>query len=118
MNRKSHITITRTPKRSLALPLAVLLFVLTAAAFAHEGFEHVMGTVVKIADNVLTVKTSKGDVEVKLDGKTEITKNNHKAQRADLTPGVRVVVDVPEGAKDKIAHSVKIGVAPPAKGQI
>jgi hypothetical protein len=66
---------------------------------------------VKLADNVLTVKTSKGNVDVKLDAKTELTKDNHKAQRADLAPGVRVVVDVPEGSKDKIAHSVKIGAA-------
>jgi Co/Zn/Cd efflux system component len=114
MNRKSHITITRISNYSLALSIAVILSVLMAAAFAHEGFDHVMGTVVKIADNVLTVKTSKGNVEVKLDGKTEITKDNHKAQRADLAPGVRVVVDVPEGSKDKIAHSVKIGTATPA----
>src|SRR5579871_1917367 len=44
---------------------------------------------------------------VKLGSKTELTKDNHKAQRADLAPGARVVVDVPEGSKDKIAHSVK-----------
>lgn len=113
MNLKSRITITRISRCSLALWLAAALFLVTAA-FAHEGFEHVMGTVVKISDNVLTVKTSKGNVDVKLDGKTELTKDSHKAQLTDLAPGVRVVVDVPEGSKDKIAHSVKIGTAPPA----
>ena len=70
-----------------------------------------MGTVVKVADHVLTVKTTKGNVDVKLDEKTEITKNGAKADVADLKPGVRVVVDIPEGSKEKIAHSVKIGVA-------
>ena len=117
MKLKSHITITRTPNGSRAPSLAVVLFVLMVSAFAHGGFDHVMGTVVKIADNVLTVKTAKGNVEVRLDEKTELTKDNHKAQRADLAPGVRVVVDVPEGSKDKIAHSVKIGTAPAMKGQ-
>ena len=33
------------------------------------------------------------------------------AQAADLKAGVRVVVDVPEGSKTKLAHSVKIGAA-------
>ena len=114
MNLKSRIAITKLANRSLVLSLVVLLSVLVPLAFAHEGFEHVMGTVVKISDNVLTVKTAKGNVDVKLDGKTEITKDNRQAQRADLAPGVRVVVDVPEGSKDKIAHSVKIGTAPAA----
>jgi hypothetical protein len=82
--------------------------------FAHEGFDHVMGTVVTSAGNVLTVKTAKGNVDVKLDDKTELTKGSQKALPADLKPGVRVVVDIPEGSKDKIAHSVKIGVAAPA----
>jgi len=79
--------------------------------FAHGGFDHVMGTIVKVADNVLTVKTTKGNVDVKLDEKTELTKNDQKAQLSDLAPGARVVVDIPEGSKDKIAHSVKIGSA-------
>jgi hypothetical protein len=48
---------------------------------------------------------------VKLDDKTELTRNDQKALVTDLKPGVRVVVDIPEGSKDKIAHSVKIGVA-------
>ena len=29
----------------------------------------------------------------------------------ELKPGVRVVVDIPEGNKEKLAHSVKIGAA-------
>ena len=114
MNLKPHIAIAKATNRSLVLSLAVILSVVAPLAPAHEGFDHVMGTVVQLAENVLTVKTSKGNVDVKLDGKTELTKDNHQARRADLAPGVRVVVDVPEGSKDKIAHSVKIGTAPPA----
>ena len=78
---------------------------------AHGGFEHVIGTVVKVGNNVLTVKTAKGNVDVLLNEKTEITKNDQKANAADLKPGTRVVVDVPEGSKDKVAHSVKVGVS-------
>jgi VCBS repeat-containing protein len=71
----------------------------------------VIGTVVKAENNALTVKTAKGDVDIKLNEKTEITRNDRKAQVADLKPGTRVVVDVPEGSKDRVAHSVKVGVS-------
>ena len=111
MSLKSNITITKILNRSLSLCLSLTLFVLAAPVFAHGGFDHVMGTVVTVANNVLTVKTAKGNVDVKLDAKTDLMKNDQRAQLADLTPGARVVVDIPEGSKDKIAHSVKIGVA-------
>jgi len=81
------------------------------AVLAHGGFDHVIGTVAGVSGNVLTVKTTKGNVDVKLDDKTEISKGDLKVQAADLKLGLRVVVDIPEGSKDKIAHSVKVGAA-------
>ncbi len=111
MTFKSTIAAIRTLDRCVSLSLAVVLFVLAAPVFAHGGFDHVIGNVVKISNNVLTVKTSTGSVDVKLDAKTEITKDKQKAQLADLAPGVRVVVDIPEDSKDKLAHAVKIGTA-------
>ncbi len=102
MNRRPNIIITS---------LIALLLACSVQIFAHGGFDHVTGTVVKLDNNVLTVKTAKGDVPVTLDSKTEITLGDHAAQIADLKPGVRVVVDVPEGSKTKVAHSVKIGSA-------
>jgi hypothetical protein len=108
MTNQLNITITKRLQRIVGLGLSAALLVL-----AHGGFDHVMGTVVQVTKNVMTVKTAKGNVEVKLDEKTELTKNGQKAQAADLTPGTRVVVDIPEGgpagSKDKIAHSVKMG---------
>ena len=100
MNRKHNIIITSLATLALSIPV-----------LAHGGFEHVMGTVVKADAKMLTVKTTKGDVAVMLNEKTEITKADKKAMVEDLTPGVRVVVDIPEGSKEKIAHSVKVGVA-------
>ncbi len=91
-----------------------MLLVCAAPVFAHGGFDHVMGTVAKVDNNVLTVKTAKGDVDVKLNPQTEITKASQKAAIEDLKPGTRVVVDIPEGSKDRVAHSVKVGVAAPA----
>jgi hypothetical protein len=112
MNLKSRITTIRASigALALALTLAVTLLLPAKPVFAHGGFDHVSGTVVKVVDKVLTVKTTKGNVDVKLDDKTELTKNDQKGLIVDLKPGVRVIVDIPEGSKDKIAHSVKIGV--------
>ncbi|HEV3330487.1 MAG TPA: hypothetical protein VG096_05870 [Bryobacteraceae bacterium] len=107
MNQRLNTTITT----SGALCLCLLLLSFAVPVFAHGGFDHVIGTVVTVSNNVLTVKTAKGNVDVKLDDKTELTKSDQKAQIADLKPGIRVVVDIPEGSKDKIAHSVKLGTA-------
>jgi hypothetical protein len=106
MNHNHIITTKR-----LALFVSMALLTLAVQLMAHGGFDHVIGTVVKVENNVLTVKSAKGNVDVKLNDKTEITMNDQKAEIADLKPGVRIVVDVPEGSKDKIAHSVKIGVS-------
>ena len=103
MNHHNNITTNR-------LWLILVVFALSNLLIAHGGFDHVLGTVVKVENNVLTVKTAKGNVDVTLNEKTEITKADQKAQLADLKPGMRVVVDVPEGSKDRIAHSVKVGV--------
>ena len=111
MTNRPNIATGKLPNRTLGLGLSLILLVLgaSAPAFAHGGFDHIRGTVVKVANNVLTVKTAKGNVDVKLDNRTELTRNDQKAQLADLKVGARVIVEVPEGSKDKIAHSVKIG---------
>jgi len=109
MNQPSSTTTIKTALRACASCLLLLAF--TIPLFAHGGFDHVIGTVVTVSNNVLTVKTSKGNVDVKLDDKTEITRADQKAQVADLKPGTRVVVDIPEGSKDRLAHSVKLGTA-------
>lgn len=103
---------TITKARRAAPALAVIFGLLAFAAaplFAHGGFDHVIGTVSKVDNNVMTVKTTKGDVDVKLNAQTEISKGDQKAAVEDLKPGIRVVVDIPEGSKDHVAHSVKMG---------
>jgi hypothetical protein len=101
-----HRSIIITTKR--ILPILALLA--AVQLFAHGGFDHVMGTVLTITGNKVTVKTAAGTTDVKLDEKTEFTKDGLKAHADDLKPGMRVVFDIPEGSKDKIAHSVKMGV--------
>ena len=106
MNQKLNIITRRIA--TLGVVLAVLA---TAQGFAHGGMKHVMGTVVKVDNAILTVKTAKGNVDVQLNDKTEITSNNQPAQLTDLKPGTRVVVDVIGAGKNQVAHSIKIGKA-------
>jgi hypothetical protein len=80
-------------------------------AFAHSGFDHIRGTVARVANDVLTVKTEHGNVDVKLDSRTGLIRDNHKALVSDLKPGARVIAEVPEGSKDRFAQSVRIGAA-------
>jgi len=102
---------------SLLVAIILTLMALAAPSLAHGGFDHVRGTVVSVNDNVLTVKTSTGDVAVKLDSRTQFTKNDRKAQLSDLVPGARVIVEVPqEKNKERVAQSVKIGAAPSITG--
>jgi RNase P/RNase MRP subunit p29 len=98
-------------RKSTIITSLLLGLVLAVVAAAHGGFDHVIGTVVKLDNNMVTVKTVHGNVDVKLDDQTEITRGDHKGEAADLKPGTRVVIDIPEGSKDKIAHSVKVGVS-------
>lgn len=115
MKNRFSIT-TDKPHRVLALALGLIL--LAAGAFAHGGFDHIRGTVVKVADNVLTVKTATGNVDFKLDSRTSLTRNDAKAQVADLKQGTRIVVEVPEGSKDRVARLIRIGTAPKAPAPV
>lgn len=98
--------------RKPALSLAAAVLAIAQVAFAHAGFNHVVGTVAKVSGNVLTVKTAEGNVDVKLDGKTELTRKDRNAHIADLKRGTRIVAEVPEGSTDNVAQSVRIGSAP------
>ena len=90
-----------------------IILTLTPLA-AHGGFDHIRGTVVSVNNNVLTVNTPTGNVAVKLDSRTQLTKNDQKAQLSDLAPGARVIVEVPQTKdKEKVAQSVKIGAGAP-----
>ncbi len=110
MNHSRLIIISALKRGAVALSIFGMLAI-AGQLSAHGGFDHVVGTVVKVEQNVLTVKTAKGNVDVRLNEKTEITRSGQKSGIADLKPGTRIVVDVPEGAKEKIAHSVKVGVS-------
>ncbi len=95
--------------------LAVLLvcLVVTAAAFTHEGMEHVMGTVTQASADSITVKTTKGVlVTVALATDTQFMKDKVAIKIADVKMGDRVVIEAKKDPKDAtklVAHMVMIG---------
>ena len=109
--KQNNIITTTSRTRQLLSWLIVAFLASAIELIAHPGFNHVIGTVVKMENNVLMVRTSKGTVDVRLDEKTVITKGDQKAAIADLSPGTRVVVEIPVDSKEKVAHSVNVGVS-------
>ena len=107
----------RTITKGLAaagLALAVALTTLIVPVNAHEGMEHITGTVVSVAENVLSVKTTKGTtVEVRLDAKTDYAQGKERVRLSDVKPGSRVVVHAMKINGALVAHEVSIGVNKP-----
>ena len=107
-------TITKTLAAwSLALTVALAgVTALAPAARAHEGMEHITGTVVTVGDNTLSIKDTKGKtVDVHVDAKTEYALRKTAAKFTDLKAGDRVVVHAMEMNGSMVAHEVNIGTA-------
>lgn len=91
----------------------VALTIGATAAFAHNGIEHVMGTVKSVTDSSITVDTVKHtSITVMVDASTTYTNKEARATLKDLKTGERVVIDAKDGT-DKKLHgiSVKWGAA-------
>lgn len=80
-----------------------LLFAVELVAFAHAGMEHVMGTVVAVTDNSITVDTVKHTkVTVLIDPSTKFIDNNSQALLKDLKIGDRVVIHAKRNPDKKL----------------
>jgi Domain of unknown function (DUF5666) len=90
---------------------------LAAATFAHNGMEHVMGTVKTISANSVTVETAAQEpktITVALLPSTKFVKSGADASLKDLKVGDRVMVEAKEDSSDKLeAVSVTFGKQPP-----
>ena len=109
----------RFTKRFHTLAASVALIIGSTAAFAHNGIEHVLGTVKAVTDTSITVETVKHAVTtIALDPATTFTNKGVKASLKDLKVADRVAVDTKDDASDKPhAISVKWGAtgAPASK---
>ena len=98
---------------SKAVTFVIALFVVAvAAAHAHGGKPHLLGTVVQLHENHLMVNDKDGkEHTVLLTDATKLEKAGKPATRADLAPGVRVSVHFAD--EGKTAQLVKISPAAP-----
>ena len=97
-------------KRHLAVLSLCLLFIVVAA-FAHNGMEHVMGTVTQTSADSITVKTTKGAL-VTIASDTQFMKDKAEVKIGDVKVGDRVVIEAkkdPKDATELVAHMVMIG---------
>jgi hypothetical protein len=104
---------TITKRRIGVFAVAILAIgLLPILALAHGGEEHVTGTVAKIADASVTVKTTAGkSVDVGFDAKTTYSRAAKPVTRADIKMGDRVVIHAVEVNEKLVAHTVELGAA-------
>lgn len=89
-----------------------LLLTNIQTAFAHEGTEHVMGTISKVSAQSVTVDTTdKKIVEVGLTAKTKYTRDNKKVAASAMKVGDRVMIEAKEVNEKLVADQVKLGTA-------
>jgi len=105
--------ITTKLKIQIALAAVLALALLPAVVSAHGGEEHVVGTVTKISDTSVTVKTTAGKmVEVGFDAKTTTyARAKMPAQKTDVKVGDRIVIHAVEVNEKLVAHTVELGGA-------
>ena len=114
MNASSMNT-TKFALRGVILA-TVFLGLLPIAVTAHGGEEHVVGTVTKISDTSVTVKTTAGKiVEVGFEAKTTFARAKQPIQKADIQVGDRIVIHAVEVNEKLVAHTVEVGSATKAK---
>jgi hypothetical protein len=113
----THSMNTTKLKIQVALLAIVSLALLPTIATAHGGEEHVTGTVTKISDTSVTVKTTAGKtVEIGFDAKmTTYERAKRPIQKTDIKVGDRVVIHAMEVNEKMVAHSVEVGTATTAK---
>jgi hypothetical protein len=105
-------TITTRFKVQIALVAAALALLPTIVS-AHGGEEHVIGTVTKVSDTSVTVKTTAGKiVEVGFDAKmTTYARAKVPTQKSDVKVGDRIVIHAMEVNEKLVAHTVELGAA-------
>ena len=106
--------------RKMAAMFAVLAL-FTAAAFAHGHEQHLMGTVTKVSDKLITIEgQDKKKTDVSITAGTKCMKGNAAAAVKDIKVGDRVVINAEKSGDKLVATMVKIGAAPtqPHKHQV
>ncbi len=112
----AHRMNTANAKIQIAIVAILSFALLPTIAIAHGGEQHVTGTVTKLSDTSVTVKTTDGKtVDVGFDAKTTYARAKQPIQKTDIKVGDRIVIHAVEVNEKLVAHTVEIGAASTTK---
>jgi hypothetical protein len=98
-------------KAALIIAIAGLSLAASQLATAHEGLQHLKGTVQERSAQQLQVRTTEGRIaSVGLDAQTRYERQGKTASASDLKPGARVVIEAEDVGGRLLARLVRIGV--------
>jgi ribosomal protein S1 len=93
------------------LSVIALVLAISAGALAHNGNDHVRGTVTQVSAQSVTVQLAdKTTKTLTISAKTEFESAGKPGHLADVKVGDRVVIDVPEHGSSALL--IKVGTAP------
>jgi len=93
------------------LSIIALVFAISAGALAHNGNDHVRGTVTQVSAQSVTVQLAdKTTKTLTISAKTEFETAGKPGHLADIKVGDRVVIDVPEHGSSALL--IKVGTTP------
>jgi hypothetical protein len=96
-------------KKVLATLFALVLMV--SSAYAHNGMEHVIGTVASITGNSITVTTTDGKTQtVTATADTKYSKMDAAITLKNIKVGDRVVIHATKKDNKLIAATVQVGM--------
>jgi hypothetical protein len=96
-------------KKRLATLFTLVLMV--SSAYAHNGMEHVMGTVASITDNSITVTTTDEKTQtVTTTADTKYSKMDATISLKDIKVGDHVVIHASKKNDKLIAATVQVGM--------
>jgi Domain of unknown function (DUF5666) len=96
-------------KKILATLFTLVLMV--SIAYAHNGMEHVMGTVASITDSSITVTTTDGKTQtVTATADTKYSKMDAAIALTDIKVGDHVVIHASKKNDKLIAATVQVGM--------
>jgi hypothetical protein len=99
--------------------MAVIALVASILTYAHEGHQHLKGTVTKLDGMRMELKSTDGKiVTVSLTKETKYLRDKTLVTASDVQVGSRVVLDLDHREGETVALEVRIGGAPkPTAGQ-
>jgi hypothetical protein len=97
-------------RRMVFVLMAFMAF--SGIALAHNGVEHMKGTVSQLTDKAITIDMpGMKPMTIALTADTTFAKSGKAAAAKDLKVGDRVVVDVVKKGNEMVAKAVKFGAA-------